>query len=123
MTDKANYLSREIAIKEGFHSRRNRDRSEQDKARATFFALHGPQGRRENAKIRDEARAARTDEAQLELIAHRQNSGKDKGQSKREVLRLQARIEEKVRKAAEPKPETKLNKVRKDNGRKPTGRN
>jgi len=102
---KASFLSHDDASKAGFHSRRNRDSSAQDKARATFHALRGPQGRCANAKERYEARAALTEEQQLELIARRQSSGKDKGQSMREVLRLQSRIEERARKAAEPKQE------------------
>lgn len=69
------------------------DRSHQDKARASYLALHGPQARRENAKERDEARAKRTDLDQLDVIAFRQKKGIDKGTSAREIARLHARIQ------------------------------
>lgn len=81
------------------------DRSHQDKARAHYLALHGPQARRETAKERDEARAQRSDQDQLQLIARRQTTGVDRGQSAREVVRLKARIDERIRKASEPKVE------------------
>lgn len=86
------FLSREDARAAGYYSRRNRDRVPQDKARATYFAFHGPQGRRENAKERDEARAKRSDHEQLRVIARRIETNKDKGVSSREVTRLSLRI-------------------------------
>lgn len=79
------FLSREDAKAAGYFSRRHVDTRASTEARARYQLEHGPAARKAQAKLCAEERAKRSDAEQLELIKTR------RGNSKREVARLQAK--------------------------------